>query len=109
MSLPSLDAEALRQFGADWIGLEPPRHLHLFTARSLCAFARRAGFAATAICSSTGQTAPDWPMLRTSIDARARAGRPAVRIDLGRMKWAERLLDLAGISRGEWVILVARR
>ena len=109
MITPNLDALGHRVFGPDWRGLEPPRHLHLFTARALRAFARRAGFARTAICSPTGQTEPDWPMLRTSIEARARAGRPALPLDLRGMKRAERLWDLAGLSRGEWVVLVAER
>jgi SAM-dependent methyltransferase len=109
MVTPNLDALGHRIFGRDWRGLEPPRHLFLFTARALRRFARRAGFAGADICSSTGQTAPDWPMLRTSMEAAARAGRSIPPVDLRALKWRERLLDLAGLSRGEWVVLVARR
>jgi SAM-dependent methyltransferase len=108
MITPNLDALGHAALGRDWRGLEPPRHLFLFTARTLRRFARRAGFARTAVCTSTGQTAPDWPMLRASLDAARAAGRPAA-VDLRKLKWKERLLDLAGLSRGEWVTLVARR
>ena len=109
MITPNLDALGHRVFGPDWRGLEPPRHLYLFTARTLRRFARRAGFTSTAMCSSTGQTAPDWPMLRTSMEAAARAGRKPPPVSFTQLKWTERLLDLAGISRGEWVVLVATR
>ena len=44
VSLPSLDAEGLRQFGADWIGLEPPRHLTLFTVAGLRRLLVETGF-----------------------------------------------------------------
>ena len=109
MITPNLDSLGHQAFGADWRGLETPRHLHLFTARALRAFARRAGFASGAVCTSTGQTAPDWPMLRSSIDAARSAGRGPAAIDLRALRWKERLLDLLGVSRGEWVVLVATR
>jgi SAM-dependent methyltransferase len=41
---PNLDSHGHRRFGADWRGLEPPRHLHLFTPASLTTVANRAGF-----------------------------------------------------------------
>jgi SAM-dependent methyltransferase len=33
-----------RLYGADWRGLEPPRHLHIFTCSSLATVSARAGF-----------------------------------------------------------------
>lgn len=41
---PNADALGLRRYGADWRGLEPPRHLVLFTRDSLVAAMHRAGF-----------------------------------------------------------------
>lgn len=35
---------AWEKYGVDWVGLDPPRHLHLFTERSFRALAERAGF-----------------------------------------------------------------
>ena len=44
---PNLDSLGHRKYGRAWRGLEPPRHLHLFTMRGLEACARRAGFQRT--------------------------------------------------------------
>jgi SAM-dependent methyltransferase len=41
---PNLRARGHVIFGADWRGLEPPRHLVLFTTRSLISALRRVGF-----------------------------------------------------------------
>lgn len=43
IATPNLDARGHSVFGADWIGLDPPRHLVLFTRDSLEAAARAAG------------------------------------------------------------------
>jgi SAM-dependent methyltransferase len=40
---PNLERIGHRRFGADWRGLEPPRHLHLFSSRSLSTSVRLAG------------------------------------------------------------------
>jgi len=44
ISRPNLDSRGHRIFGANWRGLEPPRHLVLFTAASLTSALSRAGF-----------------------------------------------------------------
>lgn len=41
---PNVDALGLRRFGADWRGLEPPRHLVLFSRPALEMSLRKAGF-----------------------------------------------------------------
>ena len=41
---PNADSLGHRLFGADWRGLEPPRHLQVFTVPSLGALVARAGF-----------------------------------------------------------------
>ena len=45
LETPAADCLARRQYGADWIELDAPRHLHLFTAASLEVAAGRAGLA----------------------------------------------------------------
>ncbi len=40
---PNIESLGHRWFDADWRGLEPPRHLHLFYPRTLAGVARRAG------------------------------------------------------------------
>lgn len=44
LSTPNAEGLAHRRYGRHWRGLEPPRHLHLFTQTSLRKCARRAGF-----------------------------------------------------------------
>ena len=41
---PNAASRSHRVFGADWIGLDPPRHLHVFTPRSARAVVKAAGF-----------------------------------------------------------------
>jgi hypothetical protein len=44
MITPNVASLGHRLFKRDWIHLDPPRHLHLFTCRSLAVLAERAGF-----------------------------------------------------------------
>lgn len=44
IATPSLDSEAHRAFGRDWIHLEPPRHAVLYTRRSLTRLLELSGF-----------------------------------------------------------------
>lgn len=41
---PNIRSLAHRRFGQDWEGLDPPRHLHLFTSTTLATAAQLAGF-----------------------------------------------------------------
>jgi SAM-dependent methyltransferase len=43
LATPNLEALGLRRFGSDWLGLDPPRHLVLFTRASLERLVRDAG------------------------------------------------------------------
>ncbi|MDQ6732143.1 MAG: class I SAM-dependent methyltransferase [Actinomycetota bacterium] len=44
IATPNLDALGHRRYGRDWLGLDPPRHLILFTPASLRRLLGRAGF-----------------------------------------------------------------
>lgn len=44
---PNVDSYGRRYFGQSWRGLEPPRHLYLFTPRTLMAAAEKAGITAS--------------------------------------------------------------
>lgn len=50
---PNARSYGLARYGAAWRGLEPPRHLHLFTVEALAACAARAGFAAVESFTTT--------------------------------------------------------
>jgi len=44
LSQPNLEASGLSQFGSNWRGLEAPRHLCLYTRKSLTYLLREVGF-----------------------------------------------------------------
>ncbi len=44
MATPNALSFGLREFGRDWMGLDVPRHLQVFTSSALAETARRAGF-----------------------------------------------------------------
>lgn len=44
LETPNLDSQGHLRYGANWRGLEPPRHLVLFTRKSLAVALRKAGF-----------------------------------------------------------------
>jgi len=49
---PNTDSYGHRRFGPSWIGLDPPRHLHLFPPTAALQIAQRAGFAQCAVSTS---------------------------------------------------------
>src|SRR5581483_444034 len=51
---PNVESFGHRLFRGDWRGLEPPRHLYLFTSRSLRRLAKQAGFS-VAQCEGSGR------------------------------------------------------
>ena len=44
MSTPNADSLAHSLYRASWVALDPPRHLHIFTPKSLCRLVEDAGF-----------------------------------------------------------------
>ena len=49
---PNLTSVGHRKFGADWRGLEPPRHLHVFSVESLAACVQRVGLEVSEVRTS---------------------------------------------------------
>jgi 2-polyprenyl-3-methyl-5-hydroxy-6-metoxy-1,4-benzoquinol methylase len=49
---PNVASEGHRRFKADWRGLEPPRHVHLFTRKTLAACAQMAGIGIKSLWTS---------------------------------------------------------
>jgi SAM-dependent methyltransferase len=52
--VPVVDAAAWDRYGVDWVQLDPPRHLTLFTRRALVAAAEEAGFEVVALHDDGG-------------------------------------------------------
>ncbi len=71
-STPNAASYGHHQFGASWRGLEPPRHLHLFTCGTLMQMSQRVGFSHQR-CWTTAVTA----------DNIGRGSRPSTRATIG--------------------------
>jgi SAM-dependent methyltransferase len=54
LRVPNAEGWARRHYGADWVQLDAPRHLHLHTRRSIEALAGREGFRVVGIVDDSG-------------------------------------------------------
>lgn len=109
MITPNTDALGHRHFGADWRGLEPPRHLFLFNGSSIGRLARRAGFSTIDVFSSPGDREANLFMVEASQQHRVRRGLPKLPVVAAALARRERLLDVLGRRVGEWIVLVATK
>jgi 2-polyprenyl-3-methyl-5-hydroxy-6-metoxy-1,4-benzoquinol methylase len=109
IATPNLDAPGHRVFGRHWLGLDPPRHLTVFTRGGLESALTRAGFTAIRRAPMSHSSTP---YIRGSLAVRS--GGPAIP-DTGarlpvRWRWRSRLMD-ARASRaradGEEICLLA--
>lgn len=110
MVTPNFDSLGRRRFGRNWRGLEPPRHLYLYTARSLRSLCRRAGFRHLQSGSSAGGVSGRG-ILAASIDIARKAGdaTPAQHVDIRQTLAREYVSSLTGGLLGEWVVVIAQR
>ena len=109
---PNAGSWGHRIYQADWRGLEPPRHLHIFTPSSLARICRQAGFN-PGFCRSTVRGSG---MLLAS-----RLLRRATKVDTTRIpSWTHRLVDeirslahwagsFVDSAAGEEVLLISRK
>jgi len=114
LTTPNRESLGARRFGADWRGWEVPRHLHVFTTRSLFECARRAGLQVLALRTTARATVFMW----LASKALARSGLlPGGRLSAAplRKRISETLIWVLEhhASRvrpvGEEVLLIARR
>lgn len=103
---PNMEAQGLKIFGPHWRGLEIPRHLHLFTAKSLKKLAISAGFSRVQAFSPIGghETAS---MITSSSEISVRSGKVVPKPSEIAMRAKTAISSLLGKSRGEFVVLVA--
>ncbi len=105
---PNIESLGHRRFGVRWWGLDPPRHLHVFSARALAAAARRAGFVRLGV--RTTAVMAEW-VARMSLDLAARgtpqAGRPPTALQALRFQLRASLWHAVRPTSGEEIILTA--
>lgn len=96
MLTPNLKSLGHRWFGRDWLHLDPPRHLHLFTRESIALTCQQAGFENVS-CETTLRDA-NWTL----------AGSLALRREgnyrIGQLSWPMRLAGLLLLYM-EWLFL----
>lgn len=100
---PNADSCSHRIFGRHWRGLEPPRHLSVFTARALRTAAQRAGFDRFRLLP------PKWMAhwyAQSSAELAAAAGAPIPRPGRLQLTWAN-LQTLFRHDAGEELYFVA--
>src|SRR5581483_3809559 len=114
MITPNARSFGHRRFGEFWRGLEPPRHLQVFTLPSLKRLARTLGFRVKRAHSSARDAGY---LLLFSERIRSGAGCRAVGVAPGevpptrlkRIEKIERFLGHCGLAMGEELVLVARK
>lgn len=105
---PNAGSLAHRWFGKDWFGLEPPRHLHLFTLHALEHCARRAGLEVLQLRTSAQSAAFMWSTSRA-----IRSNRETPSLSMSKLPGMpfhvlEALARHFDKSAGEEILLVAR-
>lgn len=95
LSTPNIESRGLALFHRHWLHLDVPRHLHLFSARSLGAVLRGAGFSEFSIASAAKSAASTWLS-----SAEAERGGPRRFADLTRAV-AFHLAESNAVRRGD--------
>jgi 2-polyprenyl-3-methyl-5-hydroxy-6-metoxy-1,4-benzoquinol methylase len=110
---PNVESLARRMWGASWYHLDPPRHLFLFSHRTLALCARKAMInievlrtsarlawqtsAASRLIAETGQAPPArWPRKTTALQS-------------GLFQLIEECVSLVSVNAGEELLLIARK
>jgi len=108
---PNTESLGRRRLGAAWIGLDPPRHLHLFSCATLRRLAVRAGLTVLGVRSSVRNAEFTWLLGRGHLKVWPEPGQRPPRGWAGRraraFQLAEWMLTLAGREAGEEIVLIA--
>ncbi|MBO9579941.1 MAG: class I SAM-dependent methyltransferase [Sphingobium sp.] len=108
MITPNFQAAGHATFGADWRGLETPRHLCLFTAQSLARLVRENGLPDARAFCVRGPHDLDFMSKASSDIARTRGHAPPS-FDLAALKQSVSRSFFTGKTIGEFLILVANK
>ena len=112
MMTPNLTSVGHQRFGADWRGLEPPRHLHIFSVDSLAACARSAGLAVSEVRTSARLVRGIWwvsQSIQHQAGRRARPPRIGAYLASWGMSLVEDVMRVSDARSSEEVILFATK
>jgi len=112
MMTPNLNSIGHRRFGADWRGLEPPRHLHVFSVGALTSCAERVGLVVSEVRTSARLVRGIWWVSQSSRYQAGRRKRPP-RIGAYLESWGMSLVEDAMRASdprsSEEIILIATK
>jgi SAM-dependent methyltransferase len=109
---PNLTSVGHRHFGADWRGLEPPRHLHIFSVASLAACVRAVGLSVGEVRTSARLVRGIWwvsESIRHQNGGRRRAPGIGAYIASWGMSVVEDVMRLGEAQSSEEIILFATK
>lgn len=109
---PNLSSIGHRRFGPDWRGLEPPRHLHVFSARALAACVMRVGLTVTEARTSARLVRGIWWVSRAiQHDAGRRRAKPGIAayVESWAMSLVEDVLRARDTRSSEEIVLFATK
>jgi 2-polyprenyl-3-methyl-5-hydroxy-6-metoxy-1,4-benzoquinol methylase len=109
---PNLHSVGHRRFGADWRGLEPPRHLHVFSVESLTACSTRVGLTVAEMRTSARLVRGIWWVSRTiQHDAGRRRRKPGIAayVESWGMSLVEDVLRARDARSSEEIVLFATK
>ena len=110
---PNTESLGRRRLGTGWLGLDPPRHLHLFSCANLRRLAERAGLRVTLVRSSVRNAEFTWLLGRGVLKEWPRPGQRPPGGWAGRraraFQLAEWVLTLVGREAGEEIVLIATK
>ncbi len=110
---PNIQSLGRRWLGPAWIGLDPPRHLYLFSCASLRRLAIQAGLSVLSVRSSVRNAEFSWLIAKGVLPAWPQPGQLPPRGWDGFLARAFQLagwaLTLLGVPAGEEIVLIATR
>jgi 2-polyprenyl-3-methyl-5-hydroxy-6-metoxy-1,4-benzoquinol methylase len=110
---PNVESLGRRWLGPSWIGLDPPRHLHLFTCATLRRLAQRAGLTVVTARSSVRNAEYSWLLgrgvLKTWPQPEQRPPRGWAGLRARAFQLAAWGLIRLGIAAGEEIVLIATK
>jgi SAM-dependent methyltransferase len=107
LSTPNAQALAHRRYGRAWRGLEPPRHLHIFTRAALAQVAQKCGLRVERLLTLSAESAGIYRASEEALEAPGSAAARVVRSWL--LRYAEYRCSQRDPDAGQDLFLVAAK